>query len=353
MYSNDTTQSDHFATQNARSSHGLVQCSKTDRNNSDNITAAVYADLLVVEQRSAAAANNPNGCATGRAERPVTVFSAKSRRTLFRRLAMMRGVNAGGHFVTLTYPDSVAFKDGFQPADRSKRDMATLRKRIARFFPSAGGVWRIEFQDRKSGEHVGEYAPHFHLLLFGITDTDTDRLRQWAADRAAAAPDADRKYWRMLQYRGSQDTLLRAWFRAAWYEIAHDGDEHGGRAAVQLDAIRSRRHAMSYASKYAGKVDTDSTLVLYLTDIRPGRHWGVFGCVDMSAVFVTTISRDKFLSMRRLIRSWLRRSRPEYARKVQKMSQFVGFSAFGWGDSSSPKWAHWTDSAVFRLLLAQ
>ncbi len=39
-------------------------------------------------------------------------------------------------------------------------------------------VWRLEFQDRKSGVNEGRIAPHFHVLLFA-DNLDLGEFRRW------------------------------------------------------------------------------------------------------------------------------------------------------------------------------
>lgn len=41
------------------------------------------------------------------------------------------------------------------------------------------GIWRIEWQERKSGDCEGMIAPHFHLLLFGVNYIHYMTIREW------------------------------------------------------------------------------------------------------------------------------------------------------------------------------
>jgi hypothetical protein len=51
----------------------------------------------------------------------------------------------------------------------AKSWLDTFLKRLARVQADACGFWRIEWQARKSGLHVGKLFPHFHLLIWGLS----------------------------------------------------------------------------------------------------------------------------------------------------------------------------------------
>lgn len=66
-------------------------------------------------------------------------------------------------FCTFTYPDRYPN----QP-EVWKRDLKVMCQRMAREFPGFSGFWRLELKERQSGENVGQIAPHFHLLAWGV-----------------------------------------------------------------------------------------------------------------------------------------------------------------------------------------
>ena len=159
----------------------------------------------------------------------VTGFSFASRRRLLRLIASTEKA-IRPLFVTLTYPDIFSS----DPADW-KRDIDKLGKRIARKFGQAGLVYRIEFVKRKSGESVGQIAPHFHLLVWG----------------EAILP-------------------FREYIGQAWYAVVGSGDERHLRAGTSVERVKSWNGVMSYVSKYIAK-----------EQVYPGnwygRVWGVIG----------------------------------------------------------------------------
>ncbi len=171
----------------------------------------------------------------GRKRGDVTVFSQQSRLRLLRLLASVSPPAVDGFrhrcsFLTLT---SRSF---FHPR-QFKTHLQTLFKRIGRKAPRVSIIWRLEYQKRG--------APHVHCIVYN-------------------APFID-----------------KFWIQDAWGEII--GQD---RPFTRIESIRSYKHLMSYASKYAAKVDASGfNYVAYLTDgvgiaeygeITPGRVWGVY-----------------------------------------------------------------------------
>ena len=129
--------------------------------------------------------------------------------------------------VTLTYPADFPAPEQFRIY---KNHLRVFCQALARRYPNAAGVWKLEFQTRG--------AAHYHLVVLGLS----------------GEPLAD----------------LRAWCSARWYELAHDGDRHQGKACCQVDPVKSKGGIMNYMGKYLSKSD----------QTRPGdftgRYWGAF-----------------------------------------------------------------------------
>jgi hypothetical protein len=158
----------------------------------------------------------------------IKIMSKGSRRRLMQRIAKTRQ-DTKPVFITLTYPDI------FSEDPRAwKRDIDCLAKRL--FRKNVGGVWRIEFKKRKSGQNVGQVAPHFHLLAWGLDAIE-----------------------------------LLCMIPRAWYEIVGSEDQKHLAAGTRVEAIRSWKGVMSYTSKYISKADND------IVPDGAGRFWGVFG----------------------------------------------------------------------------
>lgn len=168
----------------------------------------------------------------------VTKFTAQSRLRLLRLLAKVSPPEVDGYrhrctFLTLTS------REFFHPRE-FKRLSQVFFKRLGRKVPRLSIVWRLEYQ--------GRGAPHLHCIVYN-------------------APFIDKK-----------------WIQEAWGEII--GQE---RPFTRIESIRSYKHLMSYASKYAAKVDERGfNIGAYLTanpgilvdDVcGAGRVWGVYNRV--------------------------------------------------------------------------
>lgn len=194
----------------------------------------------------------------------VCGFSRKSRKRLLDKLNCVPvDVFSDALFVTLTFPDV------FPCAARAKRCLDTFLKRLRRRYPRCSGVWRMERVRRCSGVNSGELAPHFHVLLFGMS-------------------------W-----------LPSPWLARAWYECVGSGDERHLKAGTSVQRVRSRRAAMSYASKYLAKVETETAT----NGEQTGRVWSVFGVAWLGvAVRSFALSKSQFYQLRRVLRKYVLRS---------------------------------------------
>lgn len=95
-------------------------------------------------------------------------FSRGSRRRLLDRLNQVSKAADLPTFITMTLPDDVFRDNVAEFAKEAKRWLDTWIKRLRRVEPAACGLWRIEWQSRKSGRHEGKLFPHFHCLLWGL-----------------------------------------------------------------------------------------------------------------------------------------------------------------------------------------
>lgn len=174
----------------------------------------------------------------GKGRGDVTVFSRQSRMRLLRLLASVSPPATDGFrhrctFLTLT-------AQLFYHPRHFKKFLQTFFKRLGRKAPRLAIIWRLEYQKRG--------APHVHCIIYN-------------------APFIDKK-----------------WIQEAWGEII--GQE---RPFTRIESIRSYKHLMAYASKYAAKVDDRGFISsTYLTEgvgvneyggETAGRVWGVFNRV--------------------------------------------------------------------------
>ncbi len=106
-----------------------------------------------------------------------------------------------------------------------KRCLNTFFKRLKRAYGDSSAIWKLEPQERG--------APHYHILLFGVSFIPHQTLSQW------------------------------------WFEIVGIGDARHLAAGIRIEKVRSREGVMHYASKlYMGKEIEGFVGV--------GRFWGVF-----------------------------------------------------------------------------
>jgi hypothetical protein len=191
----------------------------------------------------------------------VTRFSESSRLRLMRLLNMVRN-DIRPLFVTLTYPDE--FGERYQEPEVWKRDIRAFEHRFRRAFPGCSFVWRLEVVDRKSGEFVGKFFPHFHLLVFGV------KLRE-----------------------------MREFVPVNWNEIAGYGSEehfrvHSHRKTVT--PVLSRRGVMRYAGKTVGAVmSSELAKELQAKGKHVGRWWGVI---------VRDVFKERFLDVAEELEVW-------------------------------------------------
>lgn len=273
---------------------------------------SVYADLVqVYSPEDSNLADRAGGFAT---RGLVTKFSRSSRRRMQQKLAKVRGLT-WGYFATLTYPDKFP-----QEPDVWHRDLKVVIQRLQRLSWSSMGMWRLELKTRLSGEYEGWLAPHFHLLIFPTCPQNKPKL-----------------------------AVLRRWLRMAWYDVAHDGDAHQGGAGTQIDPITSRRHAVNYVNKYAAKVEQSFSIIAPI-----GRHWGVWGNMDLSASVRVLITHAQLVELKRVMRNWISATgtKPSraYARKLSRAPPAVGISLFGLGDTSHALFNDDCVATIFRMI---
>ena len=133
-------------------------------------------------------------------------------------------------FLTLT------MRDFYHPR-QAKEFLRTFMKRLYRQFSKVAVIWRMEYQKRG--------VPHFHLILYNCPYID------------------------------------KVWIQTQWGEIISQATPF-----TRIERIKSYKHLMSYASKYAAKVDDAGfNRGAYLStgknreaygEESPGRVWGVW-----------------------------------------------------------------------------
>ena len=136
-----------------------------------------------------------------------------------------------GLFITLTYPP------GSRP--RGKHDTNEDRRRFWEYWENdlgreTMGMWRMEWEDRKSGSEIGVVYPHFHLLVFA------------------------EEFWHHKRVN-----LLWRWAT---------GEE--GYVRTEVKRMASEKQCGWYVAKYIGKLSSSLVINLNLGRAWSGRQWG-------------------------------------------------------------------------------
>lgn len=257
-------------------------------------TVSVFADMVKVKRQDAPA---PEHGIFERGE--ITGFSERSRKRMIETLAAIERVP--DLFVTMTYSDDVVSMNPeiFRP------HFEAFRRRLERAYPDIKAMWRIEIVPRKSGKLKGQDQPHLHMLVWlpaNMTQEQKDEI---------------------LEGKGKE---WRKW----WHEIIGSNNAyHLETYGLQLEPIRSRRHAYHYASKYVGKTASDEYAI--------GRRWGRIGKLDTLPVFEIDISRAEYIDLKRLIAAFAAKRKRWVGKMVKRLNPNKGLTAFGlgaWNDTN-------------------
>lgn len=223
-----------------------------------DFSVEIYAGLCKVKRAEPVTGNKGGGLRAA-----VSAFSAQSRKRMLERMASARSIDSG-YFCTMTYPGD--FRWSWQEC---KAHLATLRKRILRKFPQARVLWRMELKLRLSGVSIGECAPHFHFLIYGLPMGKADKLEVWLTEN--------------------------------WDVIANNEWEEDDILRCDVQEIISRKATMGYVGKYTAKIDDG-------INVGFGRHWGFFGNWDFSMSTAWKLNQLELIQFKRLCRSWARGS---------------------------------------------
>lgn len=249
---------------------------------------SVYADMLDV-----------SGLNVPKREKVVSIkqklkgLSDKSRHAMIEFLAKI--IEVPDFFVTMTYSDDVAY----QAYLRMHEHFEIFRKRLERRYPSIRAMWRIEFVPRKSGRLKGQFIPHFHLLIW-LPESMTDFEK-------SCLLDGEGQQW-------------RNW----WHEITHSSDmHHKSKYGVKVEAIKSRRHAYAYCSKYLAK-DT-------FENVEAGRRWGRIGKFEQPVEAEVLLTTREYVHFKRLLNAYIKSKSPKFYKSFRKLNIRTGCSVFGLG----------------------
>jgi hypothetical protein len=235
----------------------------------------VGAGLVKVQRNS----DPGQGAGKGGVRGKIRGFSAASRRRMMYQLAKIDRKELP-LWCTLTFPDE--FHEFIDQPKVWKVILKRLKMRFKRKYPGAGGFWRLELKDRLSGLYVGEWFPHFHLLIYGIDELE-----------------------------------FRRWLAVNWWEVCGKlSSDHLGRG-TSCERVDSYRKLCSYVSKYMAKVEGG--------DMELGRVWGVWSVENIPFVkaILVVLDEKEAVQLLRLMRRFARiRSRDYRSLKIMCDAEF-------------------------------
>jgi len=161
-------------------------------------------------------------------------WSQQSRMKMLRFLNRIDYARIGPSlFLTLTYPDRAMKIPYKQRTMQRSVFMRHIETHLGQRVPS---IWRVEWEERKSGQYTGNLAPHFHLMLFGVQWLPWQRVRNW---------------WRRSIQAGK------------------------GPLVTEVKRIYNEDGACRYLSKYVSKYRSLDISSYLNSGLEFGRHWGV------------------------------------------------------------------------------
>ena len=255
------------------------------------------------------------GSKPGRKKRGVCKgFSFGSRRKMLDRINQISVAADLPTFVTLTFPDD-CFDDSVTSfAVAAKWYLDVWFKRLRRACPSACGLWRMQWESRKSGLYPGKLFPHFHLLLWGLPERvvgqrlngelvfeplvpvrDCQRSLSLVFDevkaegelhfrtRRSAERFGDRAFLHEVRSSGScsqgSDSWMGFfdWASLAWYHVVGSHNLSHFLAGCSVSKCRTWGGALFYCARYMGRSDAEN----FMAGMRTGRSWGIFNRASM------------------------------------------------------------------------
>jgi hypothetical protein len=163
-------------------------------------------------------------------------FSAASRLRLFKTINRLQFGDAGRcTFATMTWRDELGRPEPKQITQARSWCQRSIEGLAGKHL---AGIWRVEWQKRKTGRYRHQLMPHLHVIYFNI-------------------PFVPKEAW------------TRAWGQAIGWP---------GHVSVKLEAIKELRQCLYYVSKYIAKVGDLSNLDIasYLNRYVSGRKWGTY-----------------------------------------------------------------------------
>lgn len=202
----------------------------------------------------------------------IVSFSRKSRSRMIKKMHTLEVMpNIWQDF---TFPDSV-FKDlpSDQYAKRSTDIFESFKAKVLRDFPELSGIWRREWQDRKSGSLLGSLIPHYHCLFIVPGSSESD-------------------------YRSVSIRLAVLWVLSL--SVENEDLAKAMKVAISPRSYRwinSPKMASCYVSKYVAKEENHDR-----EGVSLGRFWGLIGNPPFAEPQVIRLYRSEMVLLKRIFR---------------------------------------------------
>jgi len=221
----------------------------------------------------------------------ITYFSKKSRIRLMKFMASIKD-----QFLvhqTFTFPDDVMkYYSISERSEFSYRVRRRFLKRVKRRWPSFKAIIRQEWQDRKSGDIIGESCPHLHFLY--VVDLLTKSNHKDLAVQLG-------KLWVACLGTGQYEKAL---------SVAVNEESYTW--------MKNQLMARRYVSKYIAKVE------LYEGDESRGRAWYKVGDFDIPEPEWQVLTDREEIAVRRVLRCYMKRR----SRSVSNTLKLKGTNTF-------------------------
>lgn len=203
----------------------------------------------------------------------VTSFTKTARARMIQRMASM--IEYPDIWQDFTFPDDVMENKSIEDrAIYSSKVIKRFKREVEGIYLNLFGVWRREWEPRKSGKHKGEECPHFHALfkLKGINEHDYIKLCVILGE-----------IW--VRCTGTKETEKAL-------KVALNGKSYRW--------LSNKKMAQIYVSKYVAKVE------IHNDNQSRGRFWGKIGNLPLAEGLSIRITGDEAVFLRRLFRAKIR-----------------------------------------------
>lgn len=215
-------------------------------------------------------------------------FSKQSR---LRKIKMMaRLEKCPQAWQTLTFPDDVI--TGKSIRERAKYSYDVMHRFSDEIQKKFGitGIWRREYEPRKSGDLKGQLCPHFHIMfeMKGITEKNYKKICLQLAE--------------------------------IWVKHSKTNDPKALQVAVHPKSyawLKSRKTASIYVSKYMAKFEQHEI------NESIGRCWGKIGQPVLADPVELNLSENEQILLKRLFKRYVSKSRNKNLKKMIHMG--LGF----------------------------